>query len=160
MAARAEFRFDEVPVPAGVAGSMDQDERGHVAILSQTPCDDGAMSFTREALAHRVGVAVGDVDRLVETGLITPDDASTFTGGDVWRARFLLGLEQGGVPLAAVAEVVRNGDLSFDFFDDDYWDRFGGLSDADVRGRQPGDGAQPRVAGRGPGVERLREPNP
>ena len=99
-------------------------------ILSQTPCDDGAMSFTREALAHRVGVAVGDVDRLVETGLITPDDASTFTGGDVWRARFLLGLEQGGVPLAAVAQVVRNGDLAFDFFDDDYWDRFGGLSDA------------------------------
>ena len=27
-------------------------------------------------------------------------------------------------------EVVRNGDLAFDFFDDDYWDRFGGLSDA------------------------------
>ena len=101
-----------------------------MAILSQTDCDDGAVRITREALAHRVGVAVGDVDRLVETGLIAPDDASTFTGGDVWRARFLLGLEQGGVPLEAVAEVVRNGDLAFDFFDDDYWDRFGGLSDA------------------------------
>ncbi len=130
MAARAEFRFHEVPVPAGVAGTMDQDERGHVAILSQTDCDDGAVGITREALAHRLGVDVGDVDRLVETGLITPDDASTFTGGDVWRARFLLGLEQGGVPLEAVAEVVRRGDLAFDFFDDDYWDRFGGLSDA------------------------------
>ena len=89
-----------------------------------------AVTISREALAHRVGVAVGDVDRLVETGLIGSDGASTFTGGDVWRARFLRGLEQGGIPLEAVAEVVRNGDLSFDFFDDDYWDRFGGLSDA------------------------------
>ena len=101
-----------------------------MAILSQTDCDDVVVGITREALAHRVGVAVGDVDRLVETGLISPDDASTFTGGDVWRARFLLGLEQGGVPLEVVAEVVRSGDLAFDFFDDDYWDRFGNLSDA------------------------------
>ena len=34
-------------------------------------CDDGAVGITREALAHRLGADVGDVDRLVETGLIT-----------------------------------------------------------------------------------------
>src|SRR6185295_14041984 len=93
-------------------------------------CDDAVVGITREELAHQVAVSVADIDRLVEAGLITADDASTFTGGDVWRAHFLLDLEQGGVPLAAVADVVRRGDLSFDFFDDDYWDRFGGLSDA------------------------------
>ena len=82
---------------------MDQDERGHDASLSRTDCDDGVV-VTREALAHRVGVAVGDVDRLVDAGLIIPDDATNFTGGDVWRTRFLLGLEQGGVSLEAVAK--------------------------------------------------------
>ena len=87
------------------------------------------MTISREELAHRVGVAVGDIDRLVEAGLIAPDGASTFTGGDVWRTRFLLGMEQGGVALDALGEAVRNGDLSFEFFDADYWDRFGGLSD-------------------------------
>ncbi|HEY6566093.1 MAG TPA: adenylate/guanylate cyclase domain-containing protein [Actinomycetota bacterium] len=88
------------------------------------------MGITREALAHRAGVAVGDVDRLIDAGLIIPDDADTFAGGDVWRTRFLLGLEQGGVALEAVSDVVRGGDLSFEFFDAEYWDRFGGLSDA------------------------------
>ena len=85
--------------------------------------------ITREELAHRAGVAVDDVDRLVDIGIITPGEGSTFSGGDVWRARFLLGLEQGGVPLQAVGEAVRSGDLSFEFFDAPYWDRFGGLSD-------------------------------
>ena len=85
--------------------------------------------ITREELAHRAGVAVDDIDRLVDIGIITPGEGHTFSGGDVWRARFLLGLEQGGVPLQAVGAAVRSGDLSFEFFDAPYWDRFGGLSD-------------------------------
>ena len=59
--------------------------------------------ITREELAHRAGVAVDDIDRLVDIGIITPGEGLTFSGGDVWRARFLLGLDEGGVPLQAVA---------------------------------------------------------
>ena len=93
-------------------------------------CDDVVVTgITREELAHRAGVAVDDVDRLVGAGVITPGEGLTFSSGDVWRARFLFGLEEGGVPLQAVGAAVRAGDLSFEFFDAPYWDRFGGLSD-------------------------------
>ena len=130
---------------------MDQDERGHGAILSQTDCDDGAVTISRDELAHRVDVAVGDVDRLVEAGLITPEGGSQFIDGDVWRTRFLLGLEQGGVPLDAVAQAVRSGDLSFDFFDAPYWERFGGLSDSTFEDVSRDTGLSHECARRGPG---------
>ncbi|MEX2101969.1 MAG: adenylate/guanylate cyclase domain-containing protein [Actinomycetota bacterium] len=85
--------------------------------------------ITREKLAHRAGAAVNDIDRLVDIGIITPGERSAFSGGDVWRARFLLGMEQGGLSLQAVGAAVQSGDLSFEFFDAPYWDRFGGLRD-------------------------------
>lgn len=42
--------------------------------------------------------------------------------------RFVQGLEQGGIPLEAVGSAVQSGELSFDFFDASFWDRFGGLA--------------------------------
>ena len=84
--------------------------------------------FTRAEVAQRAGVPVDYVDRLVELRIVSPGKGnSPFSGGDVWRARFVHALEQGGVPLEAVASAVQSGDLSFAFFDASYWDRFGGL---------------------------------
>jgi len=85
--------------------------------------------FTREELAQRAGVSVDYLDRLVELRIVSSDEGdSPFSDGDVRRARFVHGLEQGGVPLEAVGSAVRSGDLSFAFFDASYWDRFGGLA--------------------------------
>jgi adenylate cyclase len=85
--------------------------------------------FTREELAQRAGVSADDVDRLVELRIISPGDGnSPFSSGDVRRARFVHGLEQGGIPLETVASAVQSGALSFDFFDASFWDRFGGLA--------------------------------
>ncbi len=85
--------------------------------------------FTREELAQRAGVSVDFVGRLVELRIVFPGDGSSpFSGGDVRTARFVHGLEQGGVPLEAVGSAVRSGALSFAFFDASYWDRFGGLT--------------------------------
>lgn len=85
--------------------------------------------FTREELAQRAGVSVDYLDRLVELRIISPSEGnSPFTGGDVRRARFTHGLEQGGLPLEAVGSAVQSGDLSFAFFDASYWDHFGGLA--------------------------------
>jgi adenylate cyclase len=69
------------------------------------------------------------VDRLVELGILSPGEgSSSFSGGDVRRARFVHGLEQGGVPLETVGSAVQSGELSFAFFDTSFWDRFGGLA--------------------------------
>lgn len=85
--------------------------------------------FTREELAQRAGVSVEYVDTLVELHIVSPGEGdSAFSGGDVRTARFVQGLEHGGVPLEAIDSAVRSGALSFAFFDDSYWDRFGGLS--------------------------------
>jgi adenylate cyclase len=85
--------------------------------------------FTREELAQRAGVSVDYLDRLVELRIVSPGEGdSPFSGGDVRTARFVHGLEQGGVPLEAVGSAVQSGDLSFAFFDASFWDRFGGLA--------------------------------
>ena len=81
--------------------------------------------FTRVELAEHAGVPAEFVDRLVELGIVAGGDVeSSFSKGDVRRARFAHGLERGGVPLDAVAVAVASGDLSFAFFDEPYWDRF------------------------------------
>jgi class 3 adenylate cyclase len=90
--------------------------------------------FTREELAERAGVSVDYLDRLVELRIVSPGDGdSPFSDGDVRRARFVHGLEQGGVPLEAVGSAVESSDLSFAFFDASYWDRFGGLAEKTYR---------------------------
>ncbi|HYT81708.1 MAG TPA: adenylate/guanylate cyclase domain-containing protein [Actinomycetota bacterium] len=90
--------------------------------------------FTSEELAQRAGVSVDFIDRLVELRIISPGEGdSSFSAGDVRRARFVHGLEQGGVALEAVGSAVQSGDLSFAFFDASYWDRFGGLTSKTYR---------------------------
>jgi adenylate cyclase len=85
--------------------------------------------FTREELAQRAGVPVQFIDRLVEFRILSLGEGSSlFSAGDLRRARFVHGLEQGGVPLEAVASAVQSGDLSFAFFDASFWDRFSGLA--------------------------------
>jgi class 3 adenylate cyclase len=85
--------------------------------------------FTREELARRAGVDVGFLDRLVEHRVVSGgEDDTRFTRADIRRARFVFGLERGGVPLDAVGAAIRSGALSLAFFDAGYWDRFGGLA--------------------------------
>lgn len=92
------------------------------------PCQ-GVGEFTREQVAQKAGVPVEFVDRLVGLDIISPDTtAAPFSRADMRRARFVHGLEQGGVPLEAVGSAVRTGALSFAFFDASFWDRFGGLA--------------------------------
>ena len=89
----------------------------------------GVGDFTREQLAQNAGVPVEFVDRLANLEIISPDATATpYSLADMRRARFIRGLEQGGVPLDAVGSAVRTGALSFAFFDAPYWERFGGLS--------------------------------
>jgi hypothetical protein len=84
--------------------------------------------YLREALAKRAGVEAEYVDRLLELGILDdPGPDSGFLVGDVRRVRMLRGLEDGGLPLDAIATAVRRGDLSFRFLDLESWDWYGGF---------------------------------
>jgi adenylate cyclase len=84
--------------------------------------------YPREALAKRAGVEAEYVDRLLELGILEdPGPDSGFSVGDVRRVRMLRGLEDGGLPLDAIATAVRRGDLSFRFLDLESWDWYGGF---------------------------------
>jgi adenylate cyclase len=83
---------------------------------------------TQAELADRAGVSVDYITTLVELGVLNAGDTSSpFVPGDIRRVRFVHGLEQGGVPLEAIATAIKDGHLSFAFFDHSYWERFGGL---------------------------------
>src|SRR5262249_24801186 len=77
------------------------------------------------------GVEPAYVDRLIELGIITDTHSDV---GAVRRVRVVEGLEQGGLPLEALAEAIRRGDLSLDFVDQPSYDVFAALGPATFRG--------------------------
>jgi adenylate cyclase len=81
------------------------------------------LSITREELVERAGVPDPFIDRLSGCGLIR--DEPPYATGDIFRARFLNNLDRGGLLVEAIGKAVRNGDFSFDFLDEAYWERFG-----------------------------------
>jgi len=86
------------------------------------------IGMSRDELIRRTGVSAERVDQMIALGLVAESDGA-FSNGDIRRVRLFTGLDEGGLPLEAVADAVRGGDLSFAFFDLPYWDRFGTLAD-------------------------------
>jgi adenylate cyclase len=84
--------------------------------------------FTRQEAAARTGVPDGFIGRLIELHLLSPGPDGTFSPGDLRRSRFLYNLDGGGLGVEAVSLAVAAGELSFDFFDAEYWNRFGQLT--------------------------------
>ena len=78
-------------------------------------------------MARRAGVDPGYVGRLVELGILTPGDG--FSPGDVLRTRWVESLERSGVPLDAMAVVLREGTLSLSFLSAPAFDRFADLTE-------------------------------
>ena len=86
------------------------------------------VSYTRAEAAKRAGVDVDFLDRVIEIGIVTPDDPERCTPGDVRRVIMARTLEEAGVPLDGVAASIRNGSLSVDFLDAPTYERFSALS--------------------------------
>jgi adenylate cyclase len=84
--------------------------------------------YTRQEAAQRAGVDPDYVDRLVQLGILTPAAGDTFSPGDVLRTRWTQGLERAGVPLEGLAAAIRDGVLTFSYFDAAAFDQFAGLS--------------------------------
>ena len=89
--------------------------------------------FSRQEVAERAGVEPDYVDRLVELGILRPGSGTTFSSGDVRRARWVQSFERAGVPLEGIAAAVRDGALSFSYLDATAFDRFAGVSGTTFR---------------------------
>jgi adenylate cyclase len=84
---------------------------------------------SREQLAARAGVEPAYVARLIEAGILEPDEAGLLSERDVRRVRIVQTLEGAGLPLAGLGEAVRTGVLSLAFIDSPSYDRWGSFSD-------------------------------
>jgi adenylate cyclase len=90
-------------------------------------------ALSKQQVADQAGVDLGYVGRLVERGVLVPDEDGTFTRGDARRARLYRGLERAGIPLDAMVEAVKRHEVSFAFLDRPLYDRFSRLSTRSFR---------------------------
>jgi len=78
--------------------------------------------------AERAGVSVAELSRLVELGILKPDEEDRFSEGDVRRVGVIHSLVAAAIPLDLLADALRRGDLSLDFIDDPAYSLFASLS--------------------------------
>jgi adenylate cyclase len=72
-----------------------------------------ARLISAQELAGLVPCPPGQVARLVELGLLTPDESGLHPSSDVQVARLMAAFEEAGIPLDDVARGVAGGELSY-----------------------------------------------
>ena len=85
-------------------------------------------TYSRSEAAERAGVAIDDVSRLVEMGIITPEEGDRFSPGHVRRAQLAQSLAAAGIPLDGLGASIQRGEVSLDFLDAPVYERFSQLS--------------------------------
>lgn len=85
-------------------------------------------SYPRESAAHRAGVEPSYLVRLVDLGIIAPEEPDRFSSGDVRRVLLAKSLEDAGIPLDGVASAIQRGALSLEFLDAASYERFAALA--------------------------------
>ena len=68
--------------------------------------------YAGEDVAERAGVEPSYVARLVELGILTPEQPDRFSPGDVRRVLMARSLEDAGIPLEDVVAAIEHGALS------------------------------------------------
>ena len=84
--------------------------------------------YSCDAAADRAGVEPRYLDRLVDLGILAPEEPDRFSAGDVRRAMMAASLEEAGIPLEGVAEALSRGDVSLGFLDTAAYERFAALA--------------------------------
>jgi hypothetical protein len=98
--------------------------------------------YSRENAAERVGFDPSYLLRLVDLGILAPEDPDRFSPGDVRRALMANSLEGAGIPLEGVAAGMQSGALSLSFLDAASYERFAPPRRRDVpAGRRAAAGA-------------------
>jgi adenylate cyclase len=84
--------------------------------------------FSREKAAERAGVEAHYVVRLMDLGILTPEDADRLSSGDVRRVLMAKSLENAGIRLEDVASAIQRGALSLEFLDATSYKQVGHLA--------------------------------
>ena len=84
--------------------------------------------YTQEDAAERVGVEPSYLVRLVDLGILAPEEPDRFSPGDVRRVLMAKSLEDAGIPLEGVAAGIQSGALSLSFLDAASYERFAALA--------------------------------
>jgi adenylate cyclase len=84
--------------------------------------------YTHETAAKRVGVEPSYLVRLVDLGILAPEEPDRFSPGDVRRVLMAKSLEDAGIPLEGVADAIQRGALSLSFMDAPSYERFAALA--------------------------------
>lgn len=82
------------------------------------------MSYSRAEAADRAGVGIDDVSRLVELGIVVPEEGDRFSPGDVRRTELAQSLEAAGIPLDGLGAAIGRGTVSLDFVEAPVYERF------------------------------------
>jgi adenylate cyclase len=85
-------------------------------------------SYSRGEAAQRAGVEPSYLGRLVDLGILTPNELDRCSPGDVRRALMARSLEDAGIPLEGVADAIERGALSLAFLDTASYERFAALA--------------------------------
>src|SRR5437867_1432637 len=89
--------------------------------------------YSREDAAERAEVEPSYLVRLVDLGVLAPEEPDRFSPGDVRRVLMAKSLEDAGVPLDGVAAAIQRGALSLDFLDAASYERFTALAGKSFR---------------------------
>ena len=87
-----------------------------------------AEALSRDEVAERTGVEPSFVAALIDAGLIRTDAAGRIDPLDVRGVGIARTMLEAGLALESIAEGVRRGVVSFDFFRGEEYARFGGLT--------------------------------
>jgi hypothetical protein len=90
--------------------------------------------YSRQEAAGRAGVGTDDLDRLVELGILTPDDGAQFSAGDVRRIELVQSFVAAGIPLEGLAADLRQGGISLAWLDSPTYNRFAQFSSVTFEG--------------------------
>ena len=91
------------------------------------------IEYSREDAAERGGVELHYLRRLVDLGIIAPEEPDRFSPGDVRRVLMARSLEDAGIPLEGVAAAIQHGALSLEFLNAATYERFSALADETFR---------------------------
>lgn len=87
------------------------------------------MAYTSDGAAGKAGVTEETVVRYTKLGLVDAEGTGLYTDSDVRRMQVFRVLEQGGLPIEGVAQLMHSGDLSFDFIETAVQQVFAPLTD-------------------------------
>src|SRR5512132_1406829 len=85
-------------------------------------------SYSPEDAAERAGVEPSYLVRLVDLGILAPEEPDRFSPGDVRRVLMARSLEDAGIPLEGVAAAIQHGALSLEFLNAATYERFSALA--------------------------------